>query len=85
MAVARDNAMQRLRDLTIAVAVASAGAVGLFAWLSAVTIPGGSGAPTAAATDNSGDPTYSSDQGLVPTDVRSAPFGSGVAVSGGSR
>ena len=40
MALVRDTAVQKLRDLTIAVALASAAAVALIAWVSAATIPG---------------------------------------------
>jgi hypothetical protein len=86
MAVARDNAVQKLRDLTIAVAVVAAAGVGVIAWLSAVTIPGSTstGGLTVGTTTVDGGQPISIDDGFTqapPTRTRSGP---GVAVSGGS-
>jgi hypothetical protein len=86
MAVARDNAVQKLRDMTIAVAVVAAAGVGVIAWLSAVTIPGSTatgGLTFGTTTVDDGQP-ISIDDGFTqapPTRTRSGP---GVAVSGGS-
>jgi hypothetical protein len=85
MAVARDNAVQKLRDMTIAVAVVAAAGVGVIAWLSAVTIPGSTatGDLTLGTTVDDNEP-ISIDDGFnqaPPTRTRSGP---GVAVSGGS-
>jgi hypothetical protein len=83
----RDIAFQKLRDLTIAIAVAAAACVGLIAWVSAATIPG-----TATASDPSGNVATGSDDqpsgngdGFVQAPPRKSGFGPGVAVSGGSR
>lgn len=86
MAVARDNAVQKLRDLTIAVAVVAAAGVGVIAWLSAVTIPGSTstGGLTVGTTTVNDNQPISIDDGFTqapPTRTRSGP---GVAVSGGS-
>jgi hypothetical protein len=86
MAVARDNAVQKLRDVTIAVAVAAAAGVGVIAWLSAATIPGSTatgGLTFGTATVDGGQPN-TTDDGFAqapPTRTRSGP---GVVVSGGS-
>jgi len=50
MALVRDTAVQKLRDLTIAVAVVSAAAVALIAWVSAATIPGNAATVIVSAT-----------------------------------
>ena len=83
----RDIAFQKLRDLTIAIAVAAAACVGLIAWVSAATIPG-----TATGSDLSGntatgvdDQPSNNGDGFVQAPPRKARFGPGVAVSGGSR
>ena len=88
MAAVRDLADQRLRDVTIAVAIAAAAGVGVIAWVSAATIPGWSdasgatGNATAALDDQSISPA---DDGFVQAPPGRAQFGSGVAVSGGSK
>ena len=87
MAVARDLAVQKLRDLTIAVVIAAAAGVGVIAWVSAVTIPGftGSTSPTGnpftGLDDRSRPP--GGDRFNQPPPARSQ-RGTGVAVSGGS-
>jgi hypothetical protein len=83
----RDIAFQKLRDLTIAIAVAAAAFVGLIAWVSAATIPGtttvaNSSGSTATGVDD--QPSNSGD-GFVQAPPRRSGFGPGVAVSGGSR
>jgi hypothetical protein len=83
----RDIAFQKLRDLTIAIAVAAAACVGLIAWVSAATIPGTttvSGSSGNAATGVDDQPS-SSGEGFVQAPPRRSGFGPGVAVSGGSR
>jgi hypothetical protein len=83
----RDIAFQKLRDLTIAVAVAAAACVGLIAWISAATIPGtatGSASSGNVATGTDDQPSNNGD-GFVQAPPRKARFGPGVAVSGGSR
>ena len=88
MAAVRDLADQRLRDVTIAVAIAAAAGVGVIAWVSAATIPGWSDASgatdsaTAAMDDRSISP---GGDNFVQAPPGRAQFGSGVAVSGGSR
>jgi hypothetical protein len=83
----RDIAFQKLRDLTIAIAVAAAACVGLIAWVSAATIPG-----TTTVADSSGnsatgvdDQPSNSGDGFIQAPPRRSGFGPGVAVSGGSR
>ncbi len=80
--------MQRLRDLTLAVAIAACGALGVFAWLSATTIPGSASTTNQQSTDDSqftfaqaGD-----DSSRQPAAFAPAPAGrgSGFVVSGGS-
>jgi hypothetical protein len=87
LAGARDSAVQNLRDLTIAIAIAATAGVGLAAWVSAATIPGitrsSSSSGTAAGTAN--QPTSSADQSFAQAPAAGAHFGDGVAVSGGSR
>jgi hypothetical protein len=86
MTRARDLAVRKLRDITIAVAVVATGAVGVIAWLSATGIPGSaviSGLASTVATQDDGQ-LISSDDGFVqaaPATAQSAPA---VAVSGGS-
>lgn len=83
----RDIAFQKLRDLTIAVAVAAAACVGLIAWVSAATIRGtatSAGLSGNAATGVDDQPSTSGG-GFVQAPPRKAGFGPGVAVSGGSR
>lgn len=87
-AATRDDAMQRLRDLTFAVAIAACGALGVFAWLSANTIPGSANASIQPATDDSqfANVQGGDDSNRQPTVFAPAPSqgGSGVVVSGGS-
>jgi hypothetical protein len=88
MAGVRDIAVQKLRDVTIAVAIAATAGVGLIAWVSAATIPGSVG--TSALTGNSatgGDdqPITSTSDGFTQTPPRRTRSGPGIAVSGGSR
>jgi hypothetical protein len=86
-AVARDLAVQKLRDLTIAVVIAAAAGVGVIAWLSAATIPGftdstaSTGNPITGLDDRSNAP--SGDRFSQAPPGRSS-RGTGVAVSGGS-
>jgi hypothetical protein len=87
-AMRRDDAVQRLRDLTIAVAVAALGAVGLLAWISAATFPGQAASnPPSGQTASTGSANASNATGddLQPTSVAPAGSGSGLAVSGASR
>jgi hypothetical protein len=87
-ATQRDDAVQRLRDLTIAVAIAAVGAVGLLAWISAATVPGtGSSQPSGQALSNGSAATSNATgDDLRPTSaVAPAGSGSGLAVSGASR
>ena len=87
LAGARDGAVRNLRDLTIAIAIAATAGVGLTAWVSAATIPGKTTTPgvTGAAAGTSDQPISSADQGFAQARPGTAQFGSGVAVSGGSR
>jgi hypothetical protein len=86
MALVRDTAVQRLRDLTIAVTIAAAAGVALIAWVSAATIPGtndtsgvgGNGAATGGPT------TPVDDEGFGPAPQGTGGNGPGIAVSGGS-
>ncbi len=87
-AATRDDAMQRLRDLTLAVAIAACGALGVFAWLSATTIPGSASTTVQPFSDDSefassqsGDDSTQQPAALAPAPARG---GSGFAVSGGS-
>jgi hypothetical protein len=86
-AVARDLAVQKLRDLTIAIVIAAAAGVGVIAWVSAATIPGftGSTAPTGNPATGFDGRSTSRDGNRFnqPPPIRSQ-RGTGVAVSGGS-
>jgi hypothetical protein len=85
MAMVRDTAVQKLRDLTIAVAVAAAAAVALIAWISAATIPGASAQTTAPATvDGGGQPVAGNDDGFNQGQPVTSRPGPGIVVSGGS-
>ncbi|HXC78732.1 MAG TPA: hypothetical protein VNU19_16985 [Candidatus Acidoferrum sp.] len=90
MAMVRDLGVQKLRDLTIAVALASAAAVALIAWVSAATIPGTAStqgqAGNTTTTDNSGLPFTGGDDGFNQRPPRNTGIGSGpgIVVSGGS-
>ena len=86
-AMQRDDAVQRLRDLTIAVAIAALGAVGLLAWISAATFPGqaGSTQPGGQVTSSgSANASNASGDDLQPASAAPAGSGSGLAVSGAS-
>ena len=87
LAGARDSGVRNLRDLTIAIAIAATAGVGLTAWVSAATIPGttATSGNTGASAVTANQPTSSGDQGFAQGRPRNAQFGSGVAVSGGSR
>jgi hypothetical protein len=88
-AATRDDAMQRLRDLTLAVAIAACGALGVFAWLSATTIPGSASTTLQPSTDDSqfanaqpgDDGSSQQPAAIAPAPAHS---GSGFAVTGGS-
>jgi hypothetical protein len=88
MAMVRDLGVQKLRDLTIAVALASAAAVALIAWVSAATIPGTASVSQTGntTTDNSGVPVSGGDDGFNQRPPRNTGIGSGpgIVVSGGS-
>jgi hypothetical protein len=87
-AAVRDLAVRKLRDVTVAVAIAATASVGVVAWVSAATIPG-SAATTGLsgnAATGSGDPVISNNPvGFGPAPSGGKKFGPGVAVSGGSR
>lgn len=90
MAVARDLGVLKLRDLTIAVVIAAAAAVGVIAWVSAETIPGfaDSNGPTGSTATGLDDPSTtridrSGDRFNQAPPGRSQ-RGPGMAVSGGS-
>jgi hypothetical protein len=87
IALVRDTAVQKLRDLTIAVAVAAAAGVALIAWMSAATIPGtadASGQTVNTADDGSGQPPATSDDGFNQGQPGAISSGPGIAVTGGS-
>jgi hypothetical protein len=87
MALVRDTAVQKLRDLTIAVALASAAAVALIAWVSAATIPGTAGlqGQTGNTETGGGQPVREDDDGFNqgPPPATTGP-GPGIVVTGGS-
>jgi hypothetical protein len=86
MAMVRDNAVQKLRDLTIAAALAAVAAVALIAWMSAATIPGTADASSQTGNATGGDqPVTGSDDGFnqgPPPGTNG--YGPGIAVTGGS-
>src|SRR5882672_6472058 len=86
MALVRDTAIQKLRDLTIAVALAATAAVALIAWISAATIPGtgDSSGLTGNAVNPVGPTTSENDDGFGPAPQGTTGSGPGIAVSGGS-
>ncbi|HEY1162700.1 MAG TPA: hypothetical protein VGF78_06515 [Candidatus Dormibacteraeota bacterium] len=86
MALVRDTAVQKLRDLTIAVALAATAAVALIAWVSAATIPGttDSSGLTGNAANAGGPTTSQNDDGFSPAPQGATGYGPGIAVSGGS-
>jgi cytoskeletal protein RodZ len=82
----RDGAMQRLRDLTLSVAIAALGAVGLLAWVSAATIPGQTGSSQQPASTGSSLASNATGDDVQPSSaVAPAGSGSALAVSGASR
>jgi hypothetical protein len=88
-AAARDLGVQKLRDLTIAVIVAAAAAVGVIAWVSAQTIPGfaDSTGPTGSTSTGLDDQSITSDRqrdGFNQGPTARSRRGTGMAVSGGS-
>ena len=88
VALVRDTAVQKLRDLTIAVALASAAAVALIAWVSAATIPGTADASGQIGTTNGGgQPVSGNDDGFSQGPPRggTSGYGPGIVVTGGSR
>ena len=88
MALVRDTAVQKLRDLTIAVVLASAAAVALIAWVSAATIPGTAAAAGQTGTaSGGGQPVSGNDDGFSQGPPRggTSGYGPGIAVTGGSR
>ena len=86
MALVRDTAVQRLRDLTIAVAIAAAAGVALIAWVSAATIPGTSDSSglTGNGAGTGGTTTPGDEDGFGPAPQGTNGYGPGIAVSGGS-
>jgi hypothetical protein len=82
----RDVATQKLRDLTIAVAIVAAAGVGAIAWISAATVPGSNGLASLAGSPvtERDDRSFSNDDGFAQAPPTTAQFGPGVAVSGGS-
>jgi hypothetical protein len=86
MAIVRDNAVQKLRDLTIAVALAAAAAVALIAWVSAATIPGiaGTAGQTGNAAGGGGRPISGGDDGFNFGPPATSGYGPGIVVTGGS-
>jgi len=94
LAGTRDVAVQRLRDLTLAIGVAAAGAVGLVAYVAAATIPGMSDASAPGQTSSADIPSHvgaASNSSTDPSTTQPAPVTAAprhhrsVAVSGGSR
>jgi hypothetical protein len=86
MALVRDTAVQKLRDLTIAVALVSTAAVVLIAWVSAATIPGAGGqGQTGNAANTDDQPFTGNDDGFIqgppPATTGNGP---GIVVTGGS-
>ncbi len=86
MAVVRDTAIQKLRGLTIAVALASAAAVAFIAWVSAATIPGTTDASgqIGSALNSGGQPVTGNDDGFNQGLPGRSGYGPGIAVTGGS-
>jgi hypothetical protein len=88
IALVRDTAVQKLRDLTIAVALAAAAAVGLIAWVSAATIPGSTAAapsPTGSTAGIGSTVTTSGDdEGYNQNPPVTTRPGPGITVTGGS-
>lgn len=88
MAGVRDIAVRKLRDVTITIAIAASVGVGVIALVSAATLPGSTAtaAPTGnAATGIEAQPIAATGDNFAQAPPGQAQFGSGVAVSGGSR
>jgi len=83
----RDTAVRKLRDVTIAIAIAAAAGVGVIALVGAATIPGSniSPGPTGNAATGGDDQPINAGDGFAQAPRGSAQVGPGVAVSGGSR
>jgi hypothetical protein len=85
MAMVRDTAVQKLRDLTVAVALASAAAVAVIAWVSATTIPGNVTAQAGTAVTGGGQPVrHHHDDGFNQAPSGTTGSGPGIVVTGGS-
>jgi hypothetical protein len=89
MAMVRDTAVQKLRDLTIAVALVAAAGVALIAWISAATIPGSASTQTGTTpATGGGQPVSQTDDGFGQGYDQGQPVasrpGPGIVVSGGS-
>ena len=91
MAMVRDTAVQKLHDLTVAVALVSAAAVAVIAWVSATTIPGNVTGQAGAVTTGGGQPVSQGDDGFnqgQPGTDQGQPIttrpGPGIVVTGGS-
>ena len=98
LAGTRDVAVQKLRDLTLAIGIGAAGAVGLVAYIAAATIPGisdvsATGSASAQTADVPSEVSASSGSTTVPSTTQPGPAVAPaprhryppVAVSGGSR
>ena len=101
MAGERDVAVQKLRDLTVAVGVVAAAGVGVIAWGSWATIPGSTGSPASTGTpasagtsgvavvpnteNDDGEQGSPAGGGLAQAPPTKTQPGPGVVVSGGSR
>lgn len=90
--IQRDQAMQKLRDLTWACFLWAAGMVAVFSVIAAATVPGQSqGSPVSATgADNASNqaPTFTDDGQLQPPaggSFQPSGYNPPVAVSGGSR
>lgn len=86
---ARDAGLQLLNRLTLWVGAVALGAVGVFAAISAATIPGNASSPTTQASGSSSaasDSTSSSSSSLQASSggVGSSTNGSGMVVTGAS-
>ncbi len=83
----RDEAIRKLRDVTVAVAIAAVASVGVIAVVSAATIPGSAGASAStgkAPTGTDLQPPPATDEGFAQAPPASVQAGSGIAVTGGS-
>jgi hypothetical protein len=84
MAMVCDTAVQKLRDLTVAVALASAAAVAVIAWVSATTIPGNVTAQAGTAVTGGDQPFRHHDDGFNQAPSGTTGSGPGIVVTGGS-